>query len=99
MITGPNPPRRPGRPSLLTPNVEWKLQIPVDLAEVIEAICFDPVRNKAAFGARSAYLTRLIRADLISRGLISAESNGNQGENKDLTTSTQPDTLNIRDGL
>ncbi len=66
--------RSRGRPANSIPSVEWKIMIPEDLAANVELLCFDPVRNKPAFGARSAYLTRLIREDLEKRKLIESKA-------------------------
>lgn len=66
--------KRPrGRPVNLEPSVEWKIMIPESLAAPVELLCLDPVRMKPAFGARSAYISRLIREDLERRKLIETE--------------------------
>ncbi len=50
-----------GRPKLLTPTVDWKLQIPIDLAAKADLLCLDPVRGALRYGARSALITQLLR--------------------------------------
>lgn len=57
-----------GRPALLTPTVEWKLRIPVDLAVKADMLSLDPVRGTPAYGARSALITRLLREHLDALG-------------------------------
>lgn len=52
---------RRGRPSHMTPTVEWKCHIPIDVAVKIDMINLDPVRGTPAYGARSALVTRLLR--------------------------------------
>lgn len=66
--------KRPrGRPQNLEPTIEWKIMIPESLAAPVELLCLDPVRMKPAFGARSAYISRLIREDLERRKLIEVD--------------------------
>jgi hypothetical protein len=62
--------RTRGRPANLEKTLEWKIMIPESLAAPVELLCLDPVRNKPAFGARSAYISRLIREDLERRRMI-----------------------------
>jgi hypothetical protein len=84
--------QKPGRPALLTPNVEWKLMMPENLAALVEILCWDPVKQKPAFGARSAYLVELIRRDLKARGYLEAVGK------ESLTSSPEPDTFINGDG-
>lgn len=44
--------------------VEWKLTIPAWLAWEIECLCFNPIRGKADYGARSQLITELLIAHL-----------------------------------
>lgn len=59
---------RPGRPALLTPTVEWKVRVPVDLAAKADLLSLDPVRGTIAYGARSALVTQLLREHLDNLG-------------------------------
>ena len=55
---------KPGRPALLTPTVEWKVRVPVDLAAKADLLHLDPVRGTITYGARSALITQLLREHL-----------------------------------
>lgn len=44
--------------------IEWKLTIPAWLAWEIECLCFNPMRGKADYGARSQLITELLIAHL-----------------------------------
>lgn len=57
---------KPGRPALLTPTVEWKVRVPVDLAAKADLLALDPLRGTITYGARSALITRLLREYLES---------------------------------
>lgn len=59
---------KPGRPSLMIPTVEWKVRIPVDLAAKADMLNWDPVKGTIAYGARSAFVTELLREKLDSLG-------------------------------
>lgn len=59
---------KPGRPALLTPTVEWKVRVPVDLAAKADLLHLDPVRGTITYGARSALVTQLLREHLDSLG-------------------------------
>lgn len=59
---------KPGRPALLTPTVEWKVRVPVDLAAKADLLALDPLRGTITYGARSALITRLLREYLDSLG-------------------------------
>ena len=75
---------RPGRPALLTPTVEWKVRVPVDLAAKADLLSLDPVRGTIAYGARSALVTQLLREHLASLTAPSVEKHldslGKSGE-------------------
>ena len=51
-----------GRKPLMTPTVEWKCRIPVDIAVKIDTFLLDPVRQEVAYGRRSQLVTQLLRA-------------------------------------
>lgn len=44
--------------------IEWKLTIPAWLAWEIECLCFNPIRGKADYGARSQLITELLISHL-----------------------------------
>lgn len=50
-----------GRPALVTPTVEWKLRVPVDVAAKIDLLTLDPARGTITYGARSELVTQLLR--------------------------------------
>jgi hypothetical protein len=50
-----------GRKALVTPTVEWKCRIPVDIAVKVDSYQFDPVRGAVEYGARSSLVTQLLR--------------------------------------
>lgn len=52
---------KPGRPALITPTVEWKLRVPVDLAAKADLLHLDPMRGTLRYGARSQLITTLLR--------------------------------------
>jgi hypothetical protein len=53
-----------GRPPRTVPYIDWKIQLPVELADQIDQLCLDPARGKVAYGARSALVGQLLRAHL-----------------------------------
>lgn len=55
-----------GRKPLMTPTVEWKCRIPVDIAVKIDTFLLDPVRKEVAYGRRSQLVTQLLRDWLAS---------------------------------
>lgn len=59
-----------GRKALLTPTIEWKVRIPVDLAAQADLINLDPMRGTLKYGARSELVTTLLREYLSSRGVL-----------------------------
>jgi hypothetical protein len=44
--------------------VEWKLTIPAWLAWEVECLCYNPMRGKAEYGARSQLITELLISHL-----------------------------------
>lgn len=58
------------RPKKLTDCTRREVYLPVELAAVIETLHFDPVKQRAKYGAISDYIVSLIRKDLRERGLI-----------------------------
>lgn len=50
-----------GRKALVTPNLDWKIRIPTDLAAEVELLLLDPLRGKASYGERSELITSLLR--------------------------------------
>lgn len=80
-----------GRPTLLIPNTTWKVRVPEPLALIVDSLCFDPLRNKLKFGDRSAYVTSLIRRDLVQKGILPEDFP--QREDFPLTTSTNGDMV------
>lgn len=73
-----------GRPALLTPTVEWKLRIPVDLAVKADMLSLDPVRGTLAYGARSALVTQLLREHLDSLGKKVEDGHSINGDDNSL---------------
>lgn len=57
-----------GRKAYVVPTVEWKCHIPVDVAAKIDMVTFDPVKGKVKYGARSSFVTQLLRDWLASHG-------------------------------
>ena len=72
---------RPGRPALLTPTVEWKVRVPVDLAAKADLLSLDPVRGTIAYGARSALVTQLLREHLDNLGKDGKDCDSINGDN------------------
>lgn len=73
-------PRRVGRPPLRIPRKHVSLYLRVDLLATLELILADPVRDRAKYGERSAYIEALIERDLEQR-------------RADLTTDTDARTI------
>lgn len=62
-----------GRKPLEMPRTRWTVYIREDLAAKVELIILDPMREKAKYGARTAYLESLIEKDLRERQRAQAE--------------------------
>lgn len=58
------------RPKKLTDCVRREIYIPVELSVIVETLHFDPMKQRAKYGAVSDYVISLIRKDLRERGLI-----------------------------
>lgn len=71
---------KPGRPALLTPTVEWKVRVPVDLAAKADLLALDPLRGTITYGARSALITRLLREYLDSLGKSGEDGHSINGD-------------------
>lgn len=71
---------KPGRPALLTPTVEWKVRVPVDLAAKADLLHLDPVRGTITYGARSALVTQLLREHLDSLGKSGEDGHSINGD-------------------
>ena len=56
-----------GRKPLLIPTIDWKCQIPVDVATKVDLFLLDPLTGRPVYGSRSALVTSLLRAWLSSR--------------------------------
>ena len=56
-----------GRKPLMTPTVEWKCRIPVDIAAKIDTFLLDPVRGEVAYGRRSQLVAELLRGWLSTK--------------------------------
>ena len=56
-----------GRKPLMIPTIDWKCQIPVDVATKVDLLLLDPLTNKPVYGSRSVLVTSLLRAWLSSR--------------------------------
>lgn len=54
--------------------VNWKLSVPQSIAVQVELLLYDPLLNRVAYSARSAYVSGLIREDLARRGVRPKET-------------------------
>jgi hypothetical protein len=65
------------RPRRVIPAVDWKVYIPIDLAAKVDVLLVDPLTGRTEFGARSAYIERLVRQDLAN---LFAAKDGTKGQ-------------------
>ena len=56
-----------GRKPLLIPTIDWKCQIPVDIAAKVDLLLLDPSSGRPVFGARSSLVATLLREWLAAR--------------------------------
>ena len=64
------------RPRKVIPSVEKNISLPRDLVAVVELSLYSELEGKVPFGAWQRYLERLIREDLVKRGLLPGGNGG-----------------------
>lgn len=64
------------RPRKAIPSVEKNISLPRDLVAVVELSLYSELEGKVPFGAWQRYLERLIREDLVKRGLLPGGNGG-----------------------
>lgn len=62
-----------GRKSLTDRPVEWKISVPSSVVAPISLLLTDPLTGRAAHGARSKLVTRLLREWLIRQSSHNSE--------------------------
>lgn len=73
-----------GRKELLTPTVDWKCRIPIDIASKVDLLLLDPIRGVPVYGARSELVAALLRAWLqaqLRQTDVGVAPSGNIGDN------------------
>ena len=58
------------RPRKLTETIRKGIFFPPDILAILETLFYDPVNQRAKYGALSEYICALIRRDLRERKLI-----------------------------
>jgi hypothetical protein len=58
------------RPKRLNEVIRRGIFFPIDILAILETLFYDPVNERAKYGALSEYIVGLIRKDLRERGLL-----------------------------